>query len=149
MALRSIHRFKALHEADSALQSLYEDAQKGSLETLQPVREFNDALVNLYSTVQDLDAQKAIDLTTAVSQGAQLAQVPVDDLTRAVTGMNQAFGQTQNLKNIQENIRGFVTLVSQAPGGLAYGPQFIQQMAPLSAVSRLAAISPEQMQGLF
>ena len=142
-------QIQGITAADDALQGLYEQAQKGSIETLQPVREFNDALVNLYSTVQDLSADKAIALTTAVSQGAQLAQVPVDDLTRAVTGMNQAFGAEQNLQNVQKNIRGFVSLVSEAPGGLAYGPQFIQQMAPLSAVSRLAAISPEQMQGLF
>jgi hypothetical protein len=138
--------------ADSALSQLYQNAQTGALDALTPVNEFNDALVNLFSTIDIHGAdkgEKAVALTTAISQGAQLATVPVDDLTRSITGMNQAFGRTQNLKNIQQGIRGFTELVYRAPGGVAYGPQFIQQLGPLAAVSRLANVSPEQMYGLY
>jgi len=135
--------------ADQALQSLYQNAQRASLDAITPVNDFNDALVNLYSTVQNVSPDQAIALTTALSQGAQLATVPVDDLTRSITGLNQAFGQKQNLRNIQQGIRGFTELVYQAPGGAAYGPQFIQQLAPLAAVSRFAAITPQEMYGLY
>jgi hypothetical protein len=138
--------------ADSALAQLYQNAQTGSMDAITPVNDFNDALVNLFSTIEihgPDKGEKAVQLTTAISQGAQLATVPVDDLTRSITGMNQAFGRTQNMKNIQQGIRGFTELVYRAPGGVAYGPQFIQQLAPLGAVSRLANITPEQMYGLF
>jgi hypothetical protein len=138
--------------ADTALAQLYQNAQTGAMDAITPVHDFNDALVNLFSTIEihgPDKGEKAVQLTTAISQGAQLATVPVDDLTRSITGMNQAFGRTQNMKNIQQGIRGFTELVYRAPGGVAYGPQFIQQLGPLGAVSRLANITPEQMYGLF
>ena len=141
--------------ADAALQRVYESAQRGALESITPVTEFNDALVNLYSTVQGLDAGDAIKMTTAISQGAQLASVSAEEMTKAVAGMAQAFGggappgQVHSLGNYQKYIQGLVTLVSEAPGGIAYGPQFFQQIPQLSAVANLANISPAQMTGLY
>lgn len=140
---------RSADQARERIVALYGDAQRGSVEALTPVAEFNDALINLYSTIEARPEKEMVGITTAIAQGAQLAQAPVDDLTRAVSGMNQAFGETQDLANYQRMIRGFVEFTSKAPGGPAYGPQFIQQLAPLAAVSKLAAITPQEMFGLY
>ncbi len=135
--------------ADQMLNRLYDDAQRGALSAITPVGDFNNALVNLYSTVQNLKPDQAVEMTREISKGAQLAQVSAEDLTRAVAGMTQAFAMTHGVENVGRFTRGFYALTSQAPGGIAYGPQFIQQMAPLAAVSRFANIDPAQMMGLY
>jgi hypothetical protein len=138
-------------EADKALSDLYTNAQRGSMEALVPVNDFNNALVNLYSTVQGVQPDAAVQMVTEIAKGAQLAQVPVEDLTRAVTGMAQAFegGGRRTPAQLAPYIRGFQALTAQAPGGIAFGPQFIQQLPNLAATARFAAFTPEQMMGLY
>src|SRR5262245_51230526 len=99
-------------KANRSLNKLYNDVQVASQRALSPVGEFNDALVNLYSTVGDIPPDTAVKMVEEISKGAQLAQVPVDDLTRAVTGMFQAFeGRgAQSAADIAPFIRGFQML---------------------------------------
>lgn len=141
---------RSAQSADAALSDLYLNAQRGSLAALTPVNEFNDALVNLYSTVQGLRPDQAVQMTQEIARGAQLAQVGAEDLTKAVAGMTQAFdpgGHT--VQGYGRFIRGFYTLTATAPGGISAGPAIIQQLAPLAAVSRFASIKPDQMFGLY
>ena len=137
-----------LEAGTQGMRNFYTAAQRGAINSLTPVSDFNDALINLFSTIK-ASPDMAVKMVEELSKGATLAQVPVQDLTKAVTGMNQAFGAPQNLANIQKGTRGFFSLVSEAPGGIAAGPQIIQQLPQLSATSRLANINESQMLGLY
>jgi hypothetical protein len=131
------------------LRGIMDQMQQASLAALTPVQDLNAAAINLLSSVQGIAGTDIAPITTSLAQGAQLAQAPVEDLTKAVTGMNQAFGRAPTRGNFEGLTRGFITLTRRAPGGAAAGAQIINQLAPLAAVSRLAHVSPQQMFGLL
>jgi hypothetical protein len=131
------------------LRGLMDELQRSSLEALTPVNELGDSVVNLLSSVQGVSPDEVTKITTSLAEGAQLAQTPVTDLTKAITGMNQAFGRRPEFSNFEALNKAFVTLTRRAPGGVTAGAQIINQLAPLAAVSRLARVSPQQMFGLL
>jgi len=131
------------------LHGIFDELQRGSVDALTPVNELGAATINLLSSVQGIPDDEIARIPIAMAKGAQLAQVSAEDLTKAVTGMNQAFGRTPNQGNFEDLIRGFVTLTRRAPGGVSAGSAIINQLAPLAAVSRLARVSPQQMFGLL
>jgi Phage-related minor tail protein len=84
-----------------------------------------------------------------IAKGAQLAQISTEEMTRTVAGINQAFGGPETAQQFDRLTRSFFKLTAEAPGGIAFGPQFVTQLPQLAAVSRLARISPAQMYGLY
>lgn len=125
------------------------ELQRGSVQSLTPVNDLANSVTNLLSSVQGVEGSQITRITTMLAEGAQFAQTPVEDLTKAVTSMNQAFGRTPSEQNFEGLTKGFVTLTRRAPGGVAAGQQIINQLGPLAAVSRLGNISPEQMFGML
>jgi hypothetical protein len=142
---------EGVYGADRRLQDFYKNAQSGAREALTDVSSFNDALINLFSTVQHLNPQTAIKMTTVLSQAAQLAQITPEEMTKATAGLVQSYaGQKgQNLKNYGGFSRAFVNLISTVPGTADYGPQIAQQIPGLAAVGQLGKMSPQQLLGLF
>ena len=138
--------------ASAALDKLYQRAQQGAFESLTPTADFNDALINLYSTIGNLgsgDTEAAVRMVEELSKSAAMAQTPVEDLTRSATGLNQAMQRPQTLGNIKQVSRSFFALTAEAPGGAAFGPQFVQQLSPLAGVASLARLNMNELFGLY
>jgi hypothetical protein len=132
-----------------AVRQLGFDAQAGAVAALTPIQDFNNAVVNFLSTVQDVPRDQVTPIVTQIARAAQLAQVSAEDATRSFTTMNVAFGRQSNLANIQKIAAQFFTLTREAPGGIAAGPQVIQQLGQLAQVTRAARGNPGQMFGLL
>lgn len=137
-----------MFNTSSGLRDRLDELQQASLTALTPVNQLADATVNLLSSVQGVDAGQVTKITTALAEGAQLAQVPVEDLTKGITGMIQAFGERPTQANFSGLTRGFITLTHRAPGGIAAGPQVIQQLGPAALAANIAHVSPQQLLGL-
>lgn len=115
-----------------------------------PVNELNNSVINFLSTVQGAPKGEIAEIVGRIGITSKLSQTPVEDLTKAVTTMNIAFGRPNNLKTINALLREWFHLISSAPGGIAAAPQIAQQLGPLAAVSgRLGGrMTPEQMMGV-
>lgn len=137
-----------VNQLGSNFTTFFDSLQEGSLKSLTPVNELASAAVNLVSSL-DVSKDQITGITTTLAQGAQLAQAPVEDLTKGITGMIQAFGEAPTQRNVEGLTRGFITVTRRAPGGIAAGPQIIQQLGPAALAARLANISPQQLFGLI
>lgn len=126
-----------------------EAAEDAAMRALTPITEFNDALINLVSSVQDIPQSDVVPVLEEIAKVAKTSQTPVEEATKGITGMLVAFGEAANLPNIQKFLAQYQTAIYNVPGGVAAGPQIIQQLPQLAAVSRLANINPEQMFGLL
>lgn len=124
--------------------------QTASVNSITPVNEFNDALINLYSTIggQQVSPNQAVEMVTSIAQASQLMQVNVTEAQQAFMQMNFAFRRPQTPSGINAQAREFFALIQQAPGGIAAGPQIIQQMGPLSRVAAFAGMTQEQTMAL-
>jgi len=107
------------------------------VDTLTPVQQINDATVNFLSTVQNVRPSDIPSIMTSIGQAAKLAQTPVEDLTKAVTTSNIAFGRANNPKNIQEFNRMWFALISTVPGGPSAAPEIANQMPALASMMAL------------
>jgi hypothetical protein len=137
-----------IERTTGSISSLLDSLQQGSNEALTPMNQLGDATVNLLSSIQGVSGSDVTRIPTMLAEAAQLAQTPVEDLTKGVTGMIQAFGEAPTSRNFEGLARGFLTLTRRAPGGIAAGPQIVQQLGPAALASRLAHISPQQLFGL-
>jgi len=126
-----------------------EAAEDAAYRALTPITEFNEGLVNLVSTVQDVPQNEVVPVLEAIAKSARLTMTPVQEATKGITGMLVAFGETTNVANVQRYLAQYQRAIFTVPGGAAAGPQIIQQLPQLAAVSRLAAVNPEQMFGLL
>lgn len=135
--------------AGRAAGDFFDQLQRGSMASLTPLDQLGESTINLLSSVQGVKKSELAEMVTDLAEGAQLAQTPVDEITKAVTGMVQAFQLPPTRENFNKLLRDYITLIRRAPGGPAAGQQIIQQLAPLAAVSRLANVSPQQMFGLM
>jgi hypothetical protein len=137
-----------IERTTGSIGNLLDTLQKGSNEALTPLNELGDATVNLLSSIQGVRGDDVTRIPTMLAEAAQLAQTPVEDLTKGVTGMIQAFGEAPTGANFEGLARGFLTLTRRAPGGISAGPQIVQQLGPAALAARLAHISPQQLFGL-
>jgi hypothetical protein len=131
------------------LDRLYSQSRQGAVEAITPIKDYNDAVINLLSTVSDLPQDQITPIVTQIAQAAQLSQVSAEDATKAFTTMNVAFGRQTNLSNIRNMAQEFFILTREAPGGVAAGQQVIGQLGQLAAVTRAARGTPEDMMGLL
>lgn len=141
--------FNGIALVGDRLTQLGEQAEDAAYRALTPVSEFNEGLVNLVSTVQNVPENEVVPILEQIAQTARLSLTPVDEATKGITGMLVAFGRAPNLDNVQRFLAEYQRLIFTVPGGAAAGPQIIQQLPQLAAVSRLAAVNPEQMFALL
>lgn len=135
--------------AGQQLTQMFDDVLKGAQNSLTPVNEYNDAVINLLSTVGEVPQNQITPIVTEISRAAKLSQVSAEDATKAFTTMNVAFGRPTNLKNVRTMAQEFVLLTKLAPGGTAAGGQIIGQLGQLAAVTRVAGGQPQDMFSLL
>lgn len=111
--------------------------RRTAVDAIQPVQQINDATINFLSTVQGAEPGQVPTIIRELGRAATLAQTPVEDMTKAATTMNIAFGRVNNLRNISQFTRQFYALTTLAPGGRQAGSQITQQLGPLSAMFAL------------
>lgn len=113
------------------------DLQGAAIRSLTPINEINDATINLLSTVQNVPQNEIPSMIQNIAQGAKLAQTPVEDLTKAITTMNIAFGRPNNARTIAQFNRMWFSLIKEAPGGVAAAPQIANQLPQLASMFAL------------
>jgi hypothetical protein len=131
------------------LNELFNQSRAGAVEAITPITDYNNAVINLLSTIQGVPQDQITPIVTTISQAARLAQVSAEDATKAFTTMNVAFGRTPNLANIRRMAQEFFILTREAPGGAAAGQQVIGQLGQLAAVTRAGRGTPEDMFSLL
>jgi hypothetical protein len=131
------------------LRAVMDQAREGAVQSLTPITDYNNAVVNLLSTISGVKRDDITPMVTEIARAAQLAQVNAEDATRAFTTMNVAFGQQATLKNVHQMAQEFFILTREAPGGVAAGQQIITQLGQLAQVTRAAHGTPEDMFGLL
>lgn len=131
------------------LTNLMRDIRVGAVESLTPVQQYNDAVINLLSTIQNVPQDQITPMVTTITRAAQLAQVGAEDATRAFTTLGVAFGQRPTPESIQTMAQEFFILTKQAPGGVPAGQQMLQQMGQLAALTRAAHGTPPEMFALM
>jgi hypothetical protein len=131
------------------LTNMLQQNMKGALDSITPLNEYNDAVINFLSTVQNVPADQITPMVTTISRAAKLAQISSEDATKAFTTMNVAFGKPTNLENVRRTAQEFFILTQQAPGGRAAGQQVIGQLGQLAAVTKIAGGRPEDIFSLL
>lgn len=130
------------------IAQLGSDVRQAAVDSITPVNDFNNAVLNLYSTIQNVPPNQAVEMVKTTARTAQLMQVNVQDAQQAFLQMQTAFRRPHNTAEIKKQQREFFTLISLAPGGPAAGQQIIQQLGPLSSVMAFGRGTQEQMLGL-
>lgn len=113
---------------------LGQQMQQVSQATLTPIDQINDAVINLYSTVQNLKTTDIPNILTSIGQAAELSQTPIESLTQAATTMNIAFGRPNNAQTIAQFSRQWWGLIKEAPGGVLAAPEIAQQLPNISTI---------------
>jgi hypothetical protein len=131
------------------LTNLMDQARGGAVQAITPINDYNNAIINLLSTVENIPQDQITPIVTDISRAAQLAQVSSEEATKAFTTMNVAFGKDVNFKNIHQVAQEFFLLTKLAPGGVAAGQQVIGQLGQLAQVTRAAHGTPEDMFSLL
>ena len=127
------------------LKKLQNDILKGSIQSMTPVQDYTNAVINLLSTIQDIPQDQITPIVTTIAQAAKLAQINAEDATQAFTTLSVAFGKKPTSASIQRAAQEFFILTKEAPGGVAAGQQIVQQMGTLASVTRAAHGTPEDM----
>lgn len=120
-----------------------------STELITPISDVTAAVTNYLSTVQGRPRSEIIPSILAIGKAAQLSQTPVEDMTKALTTMNVAFGRPASTANIEDLAAKWTKLISIVPGGISAAPQLAGQLGNLSAGARAAAVSPGALFGLI
>lgn len=123
--------------SDQGVTRLGNQLQKSAQDALTPINEVNDATVNLLSTVQNVPESDIPSIITNIGQAAKLSQTPIEDLTKAATTMNIAFGRANNARTISQFTRMWFGLIQEAPGGVSAAPEIANQLAPLASMFAL------------
>jgi hypothetical protein len=119
-----------------------------SVELIQPLGDVADAITNYLSTVQGRPRSEIIPSVEAIGKAAKLSQTPIEDMTKALTTMNVAFGRPVSTRNIEDFAAKWYELISLAPGGVSAAPQLVGQMGNIAVGARMAALRPGQMMAL-
>lgn len=123
--------------SNASVDRLGNQLQRAAMRSLTPINEINDATVNLLSTVQNVPQSEIPTMITDIGRAAKLAQTPVEDLTKAATTMNIAFGRPNNAATISQFNRQWFALIKEAPGGVHAAPEIAQQLPQLASMFAL------------
>jgi hypothetical protein len=131
------------------LEDLATSAQKGSIDAITPLTDFNDAIINFLSTVQNVPEDQISPIVTDIARAAKLSQIQAEDATKAFTTMSVAFGKPVNARGIHTTAQQFFALTKLAPGGATAGGQIVGQLGQLAQVTRLAGGNEANLFGLL
>lgn len=120
------------------ITGLFSSLQTVSADTITPLSQVNDAAINFLSTVQNVKPGELPRMLEQISQGAKLAQTPVEALTQAATTMQIAFGRASSPTSIGQFTRMWERLIGIAPGGVVSAPSIAQAMPSLASMFQLA-----------
>lgn len=123
------------------------DIRAAAVESVTPLADFNDGLINFYSSVENPPSvNAAADIMKEISLTAQIAQTDVPNASKAITGMLNIFNEAPTLRNIQKYTRAIQDIVTSVPGGKEAGAQIMQQFPVIAA--QLVAHRGTPAQGL-
>lgn len=135
--------------ADAVIRN-QQQVRAGAVEAVTPITEFNEGLINFYSSVSQRPPQnQAVEIMKEISLTAQMAQTQVPEVSKAVTGMLNVFGTTPNIGNIQRYTRMITDLINTVPGGPEAARQIMQQFPTIASPVSQARGTPYQVLGLF
>lgn len=131
------------------LDNLAASARQASVDTIRPISEINDAIINLLSTAQNIPQNQIVPIVEEIGKAATISLTPVNDLSTALTAMQVSFRQPINLGNIRRSAQEFFMLIRRAPGGPEAGRQLIGQFGQLANVAQSARVSQPEMFALL
>jgi len=117
-----------------------------STETVTPIGELQDAVTNLYSTVDGLSPDQAVNTIETIAKVARISQADITDTTQAVLGMVNAFDK--GMKNVPSIGDQFFQVTKYASGGLDFSRTYAQQLGKLSQTAKLGDFSLEEMSAI-
>jgi hypothetical protein len=123
------------------------DIRTAAVESVTPLTDFNEGLINFYSSVSNPPSiNAAADIMKEISLTAQIAQTDVPNASKAITGMLNIFNEAPTLRNVQKYTRAIQDIVTSVPGGREAGAQIMQQFPVIAA--QLVAHRGTPAQGL-
>jgi hypothetical protein len=143
--ISSTARLSGIQLTGDALTKMSQQIMGASVETIQPIQDVTDAVINYIGHVQGQPVNQIVPSLIAISKAAKLSLTPVEDVTVAMTTMNRAFGLPITTQNIERLSAKWATFVSIGPATRGVGPKIIQQMGGLASAARMARIDPGQL----
>jgi hypothetical protein len=119
---------------------------KMSTDTITPVNQLQDAVTNLYSTVDNISPDTAVKTIEVIAKAARISQADITDTTQAVLGMMNAFDK--GMTDIPKLGAEFFTVTKYASGGADFARIYAQQLGNLSKTARQGGFTVEQMSAL-
>lgn len=129
------------------ISNLGATVRQASIDSVTPVQDFNDAVLNLYSTIQNVPPNKAAEMVKEFARTAKLVQTDTTTLQQVALQSQFAFHRPHTLEEARRQSREYFSLISSAPGGPAAAPQIFQQLGPLARVFAFGRGTQEQMLG--
>jgi hypothetical protein len=128
---------------------LMADARKEAVRSLTPINQFNEGLINMFSTVQNVPENQAAKMMGEISLAAQLAQTDSETASKAIFGMFSTFGMAPNMVNVQKMTRSLTELITEVPGGPEAARQIFQQFPQLASIAQMGRGTLPQIIGLY
>ena len=128
------------------LDQLGDSLLRISTETVTPIGSLEDAVANLYSTIDGLSPDQAVTTIETIAKTSRTAQADITDTTQAVLGMSQAFDKS--LTDVESLGDAFFVVTKLASGGLDFSRIYSQQLGALSQSALQGGFTVEQMSAL-
>ncbi len=128
------------------LDDLGNSLLKISTETVTPVSELQEALINLYSTIEGLTPDQATQTLEIIAKTAKVSQADIVDTTQAIAGMVAAFDK--GMKDVSSIGNEFFVVTKYASGGLDFARTYAQQLGKLSRDARLGGFTMPEMSAI-
>jgi hypothetical protein len=119
---------------------------KVSTDTAIPVSEIQEAIVNLYSTIEDITPDQAVRAIETIARTARISQADITDTTQALLGLVNAYNRSPN--EIPKFGNEFFQVTRLSAGGANFAAQYAQQLGNISATGRLSRFTPEETMAL-
>lgn len=119
---------------------------KVSTDSATPINEIEDAVTNLYSTINNLSPDSAVEAIKSIAAIARVSQADITDTTQSVLGLMSAFGQTpEDVKKIGDK---FFTVTAEASGGANFAKIYAQQLGKLAQSGKQGRFSEDEIMAL-
>jgi len=129
------------------ISGLASTVRQAATDTITPVNQMNDAVLNLYSTIQNVPPNRAVAMVKEFAKTAILTQTDVTSLQQVALQSQFAFHRPHTVAEARRQAQEYFTLISAAPGGPAAAGQIFQQLGPLARVFAFGHGTQEQMLG--
>jgi hypothetical protein len=128
------------------LDQLGDQLLRVSTETVTPINQLEEAVTNLYSTVDNISPDQAVSTIETVAKTARISQADITDTTQAILGMMNAFDKSmQDIPSLGDE---FFTVTKYASGGVDFARVYAQQLGKLSQTARQGGFTLEEMSAI-